>query len=803
MKRKQSSRSECGEQRRKTPINLGRPQGPAEYSGFVIVRLSGKLPLEDGDNLIEMAWKLQLQGLGAVLEQFALSSTRRVVRSLPPKELLRLEQEAAQTDLPPLHSLATYWRIDARHCWGQADEIIKRLNELIEVDLAYKEFAVSDPVVDATDDTYSDDQDYLDAAPTGIDARWAWTQANGEGAGVAFIDLEQGWFLNHEDLITKAPAIIYGDNRDGVGTYKGNHGAAVLGEAIAVDNDRGVVGIAPGVTSVRVVSHYDAGTNTSAHVADALVAAIAVMNAGDVLLLEVQRDYQPTEVDDADFDAIRLAVAHGIIVVEAAGNGIADLDTYTNASGDNILNRGDAAFRDSGAIMVGSAESGVDHDRYVGCGVGCGSNYGSRIDCFGWGENITTAGYGDLDAGTGDNSTYTDTFGGTSGASPMITGATLILQGMYEATTGVRLSPGQMRALLSDPLTGTAQGPNVAGNIGVMPNLRAIIEDNLGLVPDVYLRDNLGDTGMVPTAGNISASPDVIVRPTAVANPTAAFGEGSGTENSNAQGYRVESGQDNFIYIRMKNRGDSDAAGVTATVYWSEVATLVTPDMWNLIGTTTPVDVPQGDTLVVANPLTWPDGDIPATGHYCFVVTLDHPQDPAPPLPPGPPNFDWDAFRSFIRNHNNVTWRNFNVVDDIPDVLGEPLPLPFLIAGTPDVPRIFDLEIIVNLPKGAELWIEAPLIIARQLAAGRQLPVKVNRKEQVARLRLPIQPRIPICNVKLPANRRYRARFFVHGAKGMDRGGHSIAIRQLFEGEEVGRVTWLFHPRNKAQKKGS
>ena len=45
------------------------------------------------------------------------------------------------------------------------------------------------------------------------------------------------------------------------------------------------------------------------------------MDVGDVLLLEVQRSYLPTEVDDADFDAIRLAVAHGIVVVEAAGNG--------------------------------------------------------------------------------------------------------------------------------------------------------------------------------------------------------------------------------------------------------------------------------------------------------------------------------------------------------------------------------------------------------------------------------------------------------------------------------------------------
>lgn len=797
MKGKQSFQRECGERRRKPPVNVGRPEGPEEYSGFVIVRLSGNLPIEDSNSLIEVAKKLQLQGLVAVLEQFDLSATRRVVRSLPSKEILRLEREAAKSDLPPLHSLTTYWRIDVRHRWGQVDEILKRLNELIEVDLAYKELAVSDPVVDATDDTYADDQDYLDAAPTGIDARWAWTHPNGEGAGVAVIDLEQGWFLNHEDLVDKAPTLIYGDNRDGVGTYKGNHGTAVLGEIIGVDNDRGVVGIAPGLTSVRAVSHYDAGTDTALHVADAIVAAIAAMNAGDVLLLEVQRDYKPSEIDDADFDAIRLAVAHGIIVVEAAGNGNSDLDNYMNVAGNRILNRGDADFRESGAIMVGASESALPHDRWSF------SNYGSRIECYGWGENVVTCGYGDLDAGAGDNSTYTDTFGGTSGASPIITGAALILQGMYEATTGTRLSPGQMRALLSDPATGTAQGPNVAGNIGIMPNLRAVIEDALGLVPDLYLRDNVGDTGAVPSAGNISASPDVIVRPAAVSNPTTAFGEGSGTENSTTQGFEVESGQDNFIYVRMKNRGASDANGATATVYWSEVATLVTPDMWNLIGTTALVNVPQGNTLVVADPLSWPAANIPATGHYCFVALLNHPQDPAPPLPPGPPNFDWDEFRSFIRNHNNVTWRNFNVVDNIPGPSGDPVELPFLIAGAPDHARIFDLEILLNLPRGAEVWLEVPLILAGKLTRGRLLLTKIDRKEQFTRLRLPAQPRIPLCGVRLAACGRYRSRFYVRGAKGMERGGHSIAIRQLFEGEEVGRVTWQFHRRKEGQKKGS
>ncbi len=106
------------------------------------------------------------------------------------------------------------------------------------------------------------------------------------------------------------------------------------------------------------------------------------MSAGDVLLLEVQRGAPPlpTETDLADFDAIRLAAARSVIVVEAAGNGNNDLDAWTDGSGRFRLRRGHVDFRDSGAIMVGAARSavvgGTAHDR---AGF---SNFGSRIEAW-------------------------------------------------------------------------------------------------------------------------------------------------------------------------------------------------------------------------------------------------------------------------------------------------------------------------------------------------------------------------------------------------------------------------------------
>ncbi len=779
---------------------FNRGENVKQFSGFIIIRLFGRYAYYAGDKLQDLAKKNQLTRLLSILETSKPQNIRRNVKSVSVKKLRELEENARRSEFPPLHSLAAYWRLDYRNYDGNLDELVKEFQELDEVDLAYKEMSVSDPVINAGDDTFAAQQGYLDAAPDGIDARWAWTQLNGEGAGVGFIDLEQGWIPTHEDLAAAAPTLVFNDNRDGVGTYIGDHGTAVLGEVVGVDNNLGVVGIAPSVSYVRMVSHFEAASGTTGHVADAIVAAITNMSAGDVLLLEIQRAFLPTETDSADFDAIRLAVGNGIVVVEAAGNGNNNLDVWT-LGGLDILDRGSVNFTDSGAIMVGASLSALPHNRWGS------SNFGSRIDCYGWGENIVTSGYANRNTGSlGNDATasrdddYTSDFGGTSGASPMVVGAALILQGMYKADVASVLSPLQMRSLLSNPATGTAQGGGVAGNIGVMPNLRAIIEDTLGLVPDVYLRDYVGDTGAVPNLGAISASPDIIVRPDAVADPTAEFGEGSGNENSNTLGSTVEFGQDNFIYVRMKNRGGSDANNVTADIYWSEVGTLITPNLWNFIGTTAPVNVPVGDVLVVTNPITWVDGTLPpADTHQCFVGILQHAQDPGPPIP-APANFDWDDFYALIRNHNNVTWRNFDVVDDL-DPSDPNASLPFNINGAPDKMRYFDFEIIRGLPRKAQLWLEMPYNLFA-FARIKGLETKIDREKNRALVLLPDLRRFNMRCLKLPKSAKYKCRFVVKGGRGYENGLHQIAIRQLYENFEVGRVTWgLKAKAKKGQKK--
>ena len=58
------------------------------------------------------------------------------------------------------------------------------------------------PTVNWQNDPRSKNQGYLEPAPNGIDAKYAWTCTGGDGAGTNVVDLEYGWDLNHEDLVS-------------------------------------------------------------------------------------------------------------------------------------------------------------------------------------------------------------------------------------------------------------------------------------------------------------------------------------------------------------------------------------------------------------------------------------------------------------------------------------------------------------------------------------------------------------------------------------------------------------------------
>jgi serine protease len=689
-------------------------------------------------------------------------TSRRAISSVPPKRLLAWEADVKDAPFRPRHSLTTYWLLDARHGDEPVPRLVSGLRRVDGVAEAYKLPRYRPAVTTPVNDPYyaAAHQGYLDAAPAGIDADWAWRlRPSCDGSAVRFVDVELGWQSGHEDVVL--PPLIGGANV--AGTYLAFHGLGVLGIVCArTNNAKGVAAVAPGAAGGWIASGNYGGV---VKIADALAIVRSVASPGDVVLLEVQTEEQwPVESRSLDRDAILLAVSAGLVVVEAAGNAGVDLATVP----------GIVASVDSGAIVVGAGTSQVPHARYPN------SNWGTRVDCYAWGDSVYTAGgFGTSptvpDPGSTAANRYTRDFAATSAAAAIVAGAALIVQGAYKRSTlGIRTSAG-LRGLLR--ASGTAgAGPDP---IGRMPDLRQ-------LLPDIYVRDNLTDTGNVPAAGAVSISPDVIVTTATVANPQGTYGAGSPNENVATLGEVVEFGQTNYVYVRLKNRGTGIAARCTASVYWSDVATLVTPSSWKLIGTTPPVDV--GPALTVTDALPW--NSVPATGHYCFVAIVSHPLDPAPVAPTG----SWTDFVAYIRDNNNVTWRNFNVVDVLPN---KPAPAPFKIMGAPDSQRVFDFEIVRDPGDRTIIDFEVPLTLKRRFPTAALPKPTVDNERKVAIYRLPRRRLLPISHVTLPARATFECRFVIRGAPPGAKQLPTVAIRQLFKRFEVGRVTWAYRTRRR------
>lgn len=701
-----------------------------------------------------------------------------LIESVDPKKLIEMVDRARRTD-----SAVAQEQLDFSN-WYQIvtpegvnpDELARALRQLGMVETAYVMRPLPPPV-DPTDDPRYGNQGYLGAAPNGIDATYAWGFAGGDGAGIGVVDMEQGWNLNHEDLAAAGITLISGINN----AYF-FHGTSVLGELRMVDNNRGGVGIAPAST-VRVVSQQRSAA--SYNTPDAILNAVSVMAFGDVLLLEAQETdpvggayYWPVEIADATYDAIRLATALGVVVIEAGCNGGYDLDAYSNLAGKKIFDRNSGDFRDSGAIMVGAGSSATPHTR-LGF-----SNFGTRVDCYGWGENIDTT---NTDGAGTNNTMYTTTFNGTSGASPIVTGAAVLVQGMAQAQLGYRFSPLEVRRILV--ANGTASASPSTDKIGVMPDLRAIINGNqLNLAPDLYLRDYVGDTGD-PTSGTLSKSPDIIVKNSAAADPEGSYGEGSGTENNASLSDDVETGHDNFVYVRLLNRGGSSAATVSTDVYWSPPSTLVTPNLWNLIGSVTIPNVPTGDVLTVSDAITWAKAGIPAPGHYCFVAVTGNLKDPKPGLAT---LTTFDQYLTFIANNNNVAWRNFNVVAGPPSAGSPPgyYRLPFLIAGAFDTSHVFSFETISRLPERSRVFLELPHWLAESLRS-RSAEIEFDAKTQTARIGITAAGIQQLGTAVLHAKSTAKCRMLVKIPEAeMKKSAYEIAIRQIYKKQEVGRVTW-------------
>ncbi|OGH95900.1 MAG: hypothetical protein A2X43_04800 [Candidatus Margulisbacteria bacterium GWD2_39_127] len=172
------------------------------------------------------------------------------------------------------------------------------------------------------------------------------------------------------------------------------HGTHVSGTIAAIGNNiKGLIGVAAGSKIMTVKALDDAGNGNDTDVANAIY--YAVNNGADVINCSLEGPNSQLEID-----AVNYAVAHGVVVVAAAGN---DNDNVADYCPANIAN----------AITVGASDQNDQRCSF--------SNYGNKID-------IAAPGQGIISLGITSTNTY-EIMDGTSMAAPHVAAlAALILQ---------------------------------------------------------------------------------------------------------------------------------------------------------------------------------------------------------------------------------------------------------------------------------------------------------------------------------------------------------------------------------------
>ncbi|MCH8824095.1 MAG: S8 family serine peptidase [Planctomycetes bacterium] len=257
----------------------------------------------------------------------------------------------------------------------------------------------------------------------------------GKGARIGVI--EHSAWVDHEDLINKVilepgQTIIH---MEGV-VISSNHGTATLGIVVAEDNGFGITGMAPQAQGYffPIVSVEEGG-----RIISAMTAALLVFEHGDVLSYSIGPGGGTLDSTFSTNLMLRISSDLGIISCISAGNDCVNLDD--DDTGGNEL-------PDSGAVTVGAGFPGVPW-----CRLGF-SNHGNcigRVHCQSWGAAVTTTGYGALFNPSPDEPQrhYTNDFGGTSAAAPIIAGLAADLQGIAKMFYGIPLMPEQIRGVMA------------------------------------------------------------------------------------------------------------------------------------------------------------------------------------------------------------------------------------------------------------------------------------------------------------------------------------------------------------------
>ena len=222
-------------------------------------------------------------------------------------------------------------------------------------------------------------------------------------------------------------------------------------------------------------------------------------------------------------------------------------------------------------------------------------------------------------------------------ATPQVNGQTLtwylprIEEGITEVSFAVR--PSQCGTWPVNQ-SATASYDDNRGNRQTMtfPVPAVTVDGCVGDLSDVYIRNNVQDTGVVPSQSPWWDSPDIWVRRL----------DDGGEQHQNPQ-----AGQHNFIYARVLNRGATTINAIDVTFYYGASGLgLGWPGGWTPLSITRRIPfIAPGGYAIVSIP--W---DVPnIAGHFCLRVHITAAQDPLVDY-----RVPWE---------NNIAQRNLHVVE--------------------------------------------------------------------------------------------------------------------------------------------
>ena len=243
---------------------------------------------------------------------------------------------------------------------------------------------------------------YQQDVPYGIDKVQAPLahQSGNTGDGVKLAVIDTGIDRNHEDLNVLGGYSVFTSGVDADPYYDGSgHGTHVAGTAAALDNNVGVVGVAPDADLYAVKVLNSSGSGSSSGVARGV--EWAIQNGMDVINMSLGSSAHSQAIQDV-VDAAYYN--HDILVVAAAGN-----EGNASGTGDTV---GYPAQYDS-AFAVAATDENDQRASF--------SSTGPAVDISAPGVNINSTvpgnGYASLN--------------GTSMASPHVAGAGAVIRAAY------------------------------------------------------------------------------------------------------------------------------------------------------------------------------------------------------------------------------------------------------------------------------------------------------------------------------------------------------------------------------------